>query len=77
MIEALLTAILVMLAIIAVCVRGLSYRVSEWRDVWGSNNMPASDYHAKEILKVAKETAHYLALAQLRAEKNDSDKLRL
>ena len=36
--------------------------LSIWHDQWGRGDAHASDYHAKEILKVGQEIAHMIAM---------------
>ena len=67
--EILLGLVLLALVVIAFELASIGAAISEWRNRWGSNPLPASDYHAKEIWKTAQEVAHYLALE--RRDKNE------
>lgn len=73
MIEILLALVLLALVAIGFLLRNIDKNLERWFTQWGNNPLSASDYHAKEILKVTQDVAHYLALE--RRDKNEGSEI--
>jgi len=63
--DVLLILILVALVVIGVLLNRICQNLIRWNRVWENSPAFASDYHAKETLKVVQEIAHYLAVDHL------------
>ena len=61
-VEILLGLLLAALVAIGVILYRIERRLAEWRATW--DNLPpiATDYHSREIMHIAQEIAHYIAL---------------
>ena len=67
MVELLLFANLLILGVIAFTCSKVWLCLTEWREVWGKLDAPASNYYAKQIDAAVKEIATCLAVARLDA----------